>query len=86
MVLSFLTLLATDSVAESAAEPLPLGFLEYLGSMVEVESGEERTLLDPLDFEAALEDELPPEPTDASQRRAPSAAPTATGATEERSR
>ena len=85
MVLSFLTLLATESVAESAAEPLPLGFLEYLGSMVEVESGDELTLLDPLDFEAALEDERPSEPADASQRREPSTAPTATGATEERS-
>ena len=43
------------SVAEAGAEEsLPLGFLEFLGGMVEVEEAGEKKLLDPLDFEGAL--------------------------------
>ena len=62
MMLSVLTVMATQA-AETAEvlqlddETLPLGFLEYLGGMVEVERSGERTLLDPLDFEDTLESE-----------------------------
>jgi len=34
-----------------AEEVLPLGFLEYLGGMVEVQGAADAELLDPLDFE-----------------------------------
>jgi len=59
MVLTLLTLLMV-SVAEAAdngEQALPLGFLEFLGGMVEVEGVAEKTLLDPLDFESVLDPE-----------------------------
>ena len=49
----------------SAEEALPLGFLEFLGGMVEVRGADDTELLDPLDFEKLLESEM-----DASERTA----------------
>jgi hypothetical protein len=42
----------------SAEEALPLGFLEYLGGMVEVQGAADAELLDPLDFENLPEPEM----------------------------
>jgi hypothetical protein len=42
----------------SAEEALPLGFLEYLGGMVEVQGAADAELLDPLDFENLPESQM----------------------------
>ena len=60
MVLSVLTAMAIQAaeaaeVAQMDDEALPLGFLEFLGGMVEVEGSGQQTLLDPLDFEDGLD-------------------------------
>ena len=71
MAVTLLMALAADTLAE-AGEPtaaeavaddvLPLGFLEYLGGMVEVQGRDQPTLLDPLAFEELVEPEVPPQP------------------------
>ncbi len=56
--LTMLTIASTLTLPAVAEEPPPLpeGFLEFLGSMVE-QDGE---LIDPLDFEPGADAELPP--------------------------
>ena len=57
MVLAVLTMAAAGVDAEEprADDELPLGFLEFLGGMVEVESPAGARLIDPLDFEGVVE-------------------------------
>lgn len=74
MAVTLLMALAADTFAEAdqptaagavADDVLPLGFLEYLGGMVEVQGRDQPTLLDPLAFEELVEPaepEVPPQP------------------------
>ncbi len=71
MAVTLLMALAADALAATgepasaeavADDALPLGFLEYLGGMVEVQGRDQPTLLDPLAFEELVEPEVPPQP------------------------
>jgi hypothetical protein len=64
MVLAVLTVAAMEarSAEDKGEGELPLGFLEYLGAMVEVESAAGSRLVDPLDLQEPLEPEEPEEP------------------------
>ncbi len=61
MVLAVLMTVALEANSEEprSEDELPLGFLEFLGGMVEVEGAEGRELVDPLDFEQLVEPETP---------------------------
>lgn len=61
MVLAVLTVaaMAARSADDPAEDELPLGFLEFLGGMVEVDSATGPRLLDPLDLQELMEAQQP---------------------------